>query len=392
MTVRNAGRVVDEFTFEILGQAAAWATIEPASLRLLPDTDGQARLTFRPPRSHEARAGTIPFGVKVNSREDPQGSAVEEGTLAIAAFRDLTAELLPHTSRGRLRAKHELAIDNRGNHRVNTDVVAYDDDELLDLDVADPGLVAEPGTAVFTKVIARPRKRFWRGADKTLPFHVQLQVADQPVTTVDGTVLQQAILPKWTMRALLAALALLLLLVVLWLTVLKPSIESAAKEAVEEPLAVQQAAVEQLAGNVNDINEQLGNEPVDLPTEIESPAATTEEVPRDVRLTAAAGAGGSDSEAFVIADNETYALADIVLQNPNGNEGALRILRGDSVLLEVALQNFRDLDYHFVTPIVFGPGQSLVLEVRCDTVTAEGESECEVGSTFSGTIIRSTPG
>ena len=391
VTVRNAGRIVDEFTFEILGEPAAWATVEPPNLRLLPDTEGQARITFRPPRSHEAAAGAVPFGVKVNSREDPEGSTVEEGTLSVGAFRDLTAELLPRTSRGRRGARHELAVDNRGNHRVNTEVVAYDDDEQLEFDVDDPGLVAEPGTAVFTTVRAKPRKSYWRGANKTHPFHVQLQVAEEPVASVDGTMLQQPLLPSWTGKALLALLGLLLALLLLWFLVFKPTIESAAQEAVEEPLAVQGAAVDQLADSVNDINEQLGNEPVELPTEVESPAAATEEFPRNVRLTAAAGAGSSDTDTFELGPNETYELADIVLQNPSGNVGRLQVLRGSDVLFVVALENFRDLDYHFVSPIVFGPGQTLVLEVQCREVTADGESQCAVASTFSGTLIRFVP-
>lgn len=35
--VRNNGTVVDQFSFEVLGDAAAWSTVEPASLSLFPD-------------------------------------------------------------------------------------------------------------------------------------------------------------------------------------------------------------------------------------------------------------------------------------------------------------------------------------------------------------------
>ena len=64
----------------------------------------------------------MPFGVHVISKEDPQGSVVEEGVVDIAPFSDVFAELAPRTSRGRRGASHDLAIDNRGNSAINATI------------------------------------------------------------------------------------------------------------------------------------------------------------------------------------------------------------------------------------------------------------------------------
>ena len=57
--------------------------------------------------------------------------------------------------------------------------------------------------------------------------------------------LQEALLPPWVMKALMALLALLALAAILWLTLLKPAIKSAAKDAVKAPLAAQDAKVQE---------------------------------------------------------------------------------------------------------------------------------------------------
>jgi len=397
--VRNAGSVVDEFSFSVLGAPGAWTTVTPGVVRLLPGQEEQVTVVMRPPRSAEAGAGEIPFGIKVDAKEDPAGSVVEEGVVTVAPFAEVTAELLPRTSQGRRRARHDLAVDNRGNDVLNADVTAYDDDELLEFEVKEPGIVVEPGQARFTQVDVRPRKRFWRGPEKTLPFNVLVQSMDGiPPVTVQGTMVQRPLLPKWFWKAVLGLVLLLLLLFLLWLFLLRPTIEAAAEDAASEaaaeaadkavndalagPIAGQQSEIDDLREQGNDLAERVGGETV-------APRERT--APRDVRLTASAGPGGSNTSAVTFETGETFELTDILLQNPDGNVGRLAIRRGDNTLLVVALENFRDLDYHFVVPVVFAEGESLVLQVICEQVTAAGEDSCDVAAYFSGSLTAPTP-
>lgn len=405
LRVRNAGSVVDEFTFEVLGPASRWTVVTPTVLRLLPGSEEHATVTLRPPRASDAAAGEVPFGVKVNSKEDPSGSVVEEGTVTVGAFAEVTAELLPRTAQGRRRVRHELAVDNRGNDRLNADVIAYDEDERLEFEIADPGLVVEAGQAMFTRVEARPLKRFWRGPEKTLPFFVVVQSTDGvPPVTLNGTMVQRPILPKWFWKAVLAALALLALLVLLWFTVLRPTIDSAAAEAASEaaseaaaaaagaavadalggPIAEQQQQLDDVTDTLNDVADSVGEETV-------APRPTTVTAPGDIRLAASAGPGASATDTFLVEEGESFALTDILLQNPGGNRGTLEIRRGNDTLLQVALENFRDLDYHFVAPVIFQEGQSLVLALNCTEVTVQDASTCNAAAYFSGQATEPVP-
>ena len=101
LRARNTGSVVDQLTFQILGDAQAWTTVTPPSLSLFPGAEEAVTITFSPPRTAQVPAGQMPFGVHVISKEDPAGSVVEEGVLDVAPFSDVFAELAPRTSRGR---------------------------------------------------------------------------------------------------------------------------------------------------------------------------------------------------------------------------------------------------------------------------------------------------
>src|SRR5215831_8280718 len=139
--VRNTGTVVDEFALDVLGDAAGWAAAEPPTLSLFPGAEGTAKIVFRPPRASTTPSGSVPFGLRARSREDPAGSAVEEGSVEVGAFTEPFAELVPRTSRGSGSGSHDLALDNRGNARVNAELEATDADRQLKFDIKPPAVV-----------------------------------------------------------------------------------------------------------------------------------------------------------------------------------------------------------------------------------------------------------
>lgn len=401
LTVRNVGTVVDQFTFEVHGEGRDWLRVEPPSLSLLPGGESTVTVVAEPPRGPHIRAGSVPFGVRVASSEDPDGSVVEEGVVEVGRFTDLSGELLPRTSRARRRTRHEIAFDNRGNGRVNATLVALDADDLLEFRLDPPGMVTEPGTANFSKVEVAPRKRFWRGTPKTHPFQVIVQPENEEPLTLDGTLLQEAVLPKWLPMALLALFLLLLALIALWYTILRPTVENAARaaaeEAAEEAAADQNAAIEAAMADAAAAREaaQAAADDAGAGGPEEAAAAAAEAAaaqaaalrqdlgaPFDFRLTRSVAPGATASEPFTVPDDTVLSLTDIVLQNPGGDRGLLRVQRGtDAILIEVRLENFRDLDYHFVSPVVFTGGQQVVLAVSCEN---EGTQACNPGSYFNG--------
>lgn len=389
LRVRNTGTVVDELTFEPLGDAAAWVSVEPPVLPLFPGAEETVRVTVTPPRASTTPPGPTVFAVRAASREDPAGSAVAEATLEVEAFTDLFAELVPRTARGRRKGTTDLAVDNRGNQAVALALSGGDADGALQIALEPPALTAEPGTATFSEVVIRPAKRFWRGPSKTLPFQLIAERGDggEPLV-VDGTMVQEAVLPKWLLRMLLLLLLLLLLLVPIWFAFLKPNIESTAKEAARDAAEEEVAAALEEAGGGGGGGGGGGDEtttttvPTTATTLAPGGAGDVGE-PLAFRLDPSAGPGGSNVDSFTVPAGQLLRLTDIVLQNPQGDTGRLEVRRDGDVLLTLALQNFRDIDYHFVAPILFTEGSSLQLSLVCDAVTAPSTS-CRPSGSFVG--------
>ena len=410
--VRNNGQIVDQFVIDVLGDAARWATVEPQVVNLLPGDQAEVAVRFAPPRSAEAAAGPTPFGVRVRSREDPAGSVVEEGVVDVSPFSNVAVELVPRRSRGSRRGRHEVAVDNTGNQPTTVEVTAADPDEMLRFRIDQSVVVVQPGTAAFVRLQVVPRDRFLRGADRTHPFQVLVNDGTGAPITSDGTMVQRQLMPKWLLPALLALLALIIVAIALWFTVLKPAVKSVARDAVKEETSAQAAQVSQAAeaakaaqAQASEANKKAdaannalgidanGNQ-TGQPTIPGTATAAPPVAGIDFRIAAnAAPAGGSATFAEFQADpalptDKTLVISDLVLQNPRGDSGILRIVRqtagGERItLLEVGLNNFRDLDYHFVQPLRIAPGEKVLLTVNCQNPA----DRCRPAASFSGQLV-----
>ena len=61
---------------------------------------------------------------------------------------------------------------------------------------------------------------------------------------------------------------------------------------------------------------------------------------------------------------KVFYLTDLVFANPSGRAGTIELRRGPLDLVTLRLENFRDLDFHYVTPIVVQPGETMTLVVE----------------------------
>lgn len=195
--VRNQGSVVDQFDLSVLGDAQSWATIEPANLRLFPRTEGEAILTFAPPRASTPAAGPYSFGILARSVAAPDVSVAEEGTVTVGPFVALTSELRPRTSRGWRTGRHAVQVRNAGNVATTVAAKAIDPDDQLQLAVAPT--TAEVGAGATTELSASARIGSWHvvGAPKRRPFTVEVGAATGKPDSIPAVFEQRAIVPGW---------------------------------------------------------------------------------------------------------------------------------------------------------------------------------------------------
>jgi hypothetical protein len=387
LKLRNTGTVVDQFTFTLRGNAAAWATVQPPTLSLFPDAEGTARITFQPLRTAEVQAGPVPFAVRVASREDPRGTAVVEGVVEVLPFAETTAELSPRTSHGRQMGRHNLAFDNRGNQAAVVRLSASDPDGLLAFQISPAVLEVPPGTAAFATIRVRARAPLWRGTPLTIPFQVTAAPDGGQPITVDGSMQQQPVIAGWIPRTVAACLALGIMATGVWVLS-----QRAANNAVQAPLAQADQNFQTIAAKVGTDVPSLrkkgggGGSDGGTTTTTLTPGSGLLGSPTFGRIEVAdtAGNGQGSAERFELRQGQVLSVTDFLLQNPRNDNGTVTIRRGDQVLLADSLENVTTKSYQFSAPIQFRQGQDLVVEVNCATPGNQGTQTCREALSFSG--------
>jgi hypothetical protein len=421
--ITNTGRLVDQFSISLVGADGEWVKVEPPTVNLMPGTRGTASLTFAPPRSAEVTAGTHEFGVRVQSREEPADSVVAEGAVEVAPYREVVAELVPGKRRARRRAKFRLAIDNLGNSPAPITIALRDPDDELRLAAAHPEVTAAPGTATIVKLVAAPHRRFWKGQPKQLPFQVVTMPAEQEPVTTTGVVQQEQLMPTWLLPALAAFAVLVVAAVAAWYALLKPAVKSVATEQAQQQVARAETAASKASSAADKASaaatvaqQAAGISPSPDPNSSAGPGGTagstptlstsggtpsakpssppaspkpTGPVPLSFRIASEAKVvtnGSFQSFKYAASPKKTVRISDLVLQNPRGDTGILRIMIGDNVVLETGLANFRDLDYHYLQSLTAPPGQAVGIAVNC-TAPGAGFDHCTPSVSFSGQLL-----
>lgn len=388
VTVRNDSDIVEAYNLEVVGDCAPWTTVEPARVSLYPGTSETVTLRLAPPRSPEIRAGEKPLGVRVLPTEHPESVRVLETTVHIEAFHELQTELAPRRRRGWLRGRYKLAVRNQGNTPVQVGFTPGQAGEELGFAFTPEQPKLEPGESTEVGLRVRTAKPVWFGAQVVWPFTVDTAETgdrdegeeqsrwDEPAAPppLEAEFVQIPIFPRW----LLILLAVLLALLLAWFALVRPVVKSAAKEAAEEAVQPRPTpAGEQTPGAGGGANPQPGGGG----QESGAPAGSggggggggatgeggvsstsgqhSETI--DVEL----AAGETKSESYTVPKDSVFGVTDAVVANFQGDEGVLTFNFGDRKITTIALETFRNQDYHWVTPIKIAENDTVTISVTC---------------------------
>ncbi|MFF0259012.1 hydrolytic protein [Streptomyces microflavus] len=414
LTVRNDSDIVEAYTLEVVGDCAAWSTVEPARVSLYPGTSETVTLTFAPPRSHEVKAGETPLAVRVLPAEHPESVVVPEGTVTVEPFHELRTELEPRRRRGWLGARFRTAVQNQGNTPVDVAFAGRQAGEELRLGFTPGQKRLEPGESAEIRLKVRAAKLIWFGEPVTWPFEVEAAEAAEtaaeakaegkepvrpettrPETTrpepvrpepvrpepVPGEFLQLPVLPKW----LLIVLAALLALLIAWFALVRPAVQSTAKQAVTEAAEEEAARGEQQQGSTTPggADNPGGSQGQGTGPDAGTPGGNggSGTGPGTGTGPGGTGAGGTQqSSATIDVETESgaekegtyqvpagkvFGITDIVVANFQGDEGVLTISFGERKITTIALETFRNQDYHWVTPIQIPENATVTAAVTC---------------------------
>nr|BEK63337.1 hypothetical protein KPHV_05640 [Kitasatospora purpeofusca] len=451
LTVRNDGDIVEAYRLEVVGDCAAWTTVEPDRVSLYPGTSETVTIRLAPPRSPRVRAGEVPLAVRVLPTEHPEAVRVPETTVRVEGFRQLRARSVPGRRRGWLRGRYRLAVHNEGNRPVQVGFTPAQPGEDLKFDLRPAAPKLEPGESVEVALRVRAGKPVWFGKPVAWPFTITVAetVAKAGTETVakagakagtetvakagaraedagadggeddrerprpEAEFVQIPIFPTWLLAVLAAVLALLLA----WFLLVRPAVRSTAKEAADQ--AVQQQATSSEAPLV-------GRTPAAGSGQQPSPGQPGSGVGSTPSGAGAGGTGtgsgtgtgtgtgtgggvgsgaGQQSSAtidqatatgetkvgtYTVPVGKAFGITDIVVANFQGDEGVVTIGFGDRKITTIALETFRNQDYHWVTPIRITENQTVTVQVTCakpgTPATGVQAQECHEVLNVSGVL------
>jgi hypothetical protein len=385
--IRNNSAVVDQFVFSVRGDVADWTEVKPARANLMPQQEVSVELTFLPPRSSEVLGGEHPFALQVASREDPGGSVVQEGVVVLDQFTEVAASIVPVTSSGRRIGRHTLAVDNIGNHTHGVEVTAIDPDDRLTFRCRPHSPTLEPGTATFVRVRARPKKYFWKGQDKTLPFIVKILVPNADPVEVEAAFTEGPLIPRrffWLITLLFAFLMVLVVLASMLLRQRPVSIAGPSPSVTSSTASASSTAASTTASSSSAAPTTSAR--VSDPNGGGNGAGSTA---RPVNTTFVVGTqafpnvgGGPQLFSYVVPPGPKYRVTSVVLRNRAADTGQVQIRHGSRVVGTIDLAAVdRDgndaLTFRPDDPPLVAPGERMTLAVSCgnrrDACTPSGE-------------------
>ncbi|MEU6922367.1 MULTISPECIES: hydrolytic protein [unclassified Streptomyces] len=414
LTVRNDGDIVEAYTLEVVGDCAAWSTVEPARVSLYPGTSEVVTVRLAPPRSHEVRAGEIPLGVRVLPTEHPESVAVPEATVVVAPFHELRAELDPRRRSGWLGARFRTSVQNRGNTAVDVSFAGKQAGEELRLAFTPGQRRLEPGESAEVGLRIRARKLIWFGKPVTWPFEAEATEGAERDTDVEqagrsetlpGEFAQLPVLPRWLLIVLAALLALLLA----WFALVRPAVRSTAKQAAHEaaqektPPGDRQGSA--TGGGTGDPGGQGDGKGQGKPngsggsgsggSGSGSGGGTGGTEQSSATIDVQTGSGAQKKGIYRVPQGKVFGITDIVVANFQGDEGVLTISFGKRKITTIALETFRNQDYHWVTPIEIQENDTVTASVTCakpgTPATGTQASECHQVLNVSGVLSDLAP-
>jgi len=218
---------------------------------------------------------------------------------------------------------------------------------------------------------------------------------------LEAEFVQIPIFSKW----LLALLAALLALLLAWFALVRPAVRSAARQAADEvvqprPTPGGKNGQSPGTGGGSGTGREQGGSGPGVPGGT-GPGGTA---PGGTGPGTAGGGGGQSSTtidvqtsggqtktgSYTVPAGKTFRITDIVVANFQGDEGVMTITFGDRKITTIALETFRNQDYHWVTPIEIPANATVTANVTCakpgTPATGQQARQCHEVLNVSGVL------
>ena len=384
LAVENVGEHTESYTVIPAGMTAAWTTVTRPNITLFGGSRDVIEVVVRPPAIHTTSAGPTAVSVRVIPQGDPDEAVVAETIATVTAFDDRRITALQPLQRGRRRATFEFMVENHGNNLASCRLHLVDASQRVDGAFDPPAVGVAPGSASLVRLKLTAQRSFLRRAERQLDFEIEATEQDHAPATGRATLIQPPTIPAGTMVRVIGALAAVVAAIALWSSVVKPAIEDAAADAVDDRINEVGVSPSTTIGATPNTQPEASTE---VAPGFVAAAETGE--PISWRISVDVGINQDRSESLSVPPDSRFMLSDVVFQNTNGDIGTAQLLRNGDVLYEIDLgaMNSANEFQPRVTPIPFGPNDNVVLAVDCLAAGKTSGTGCEIAVLLGGRIV-----
>jgi len=381
LTVANLADTTDSFVITPAGLAAAWTTITPATITLFGGTQQDVEVRVAPPLLPSTSAGPTSLSVRVVPQRDPDDVRDVDTVLEIGELADRRVDVLQPAQRARYGAIYELMVENRGNSHAACRMYLVDPTGRLEADFDPPVAAVEPGVSTLVRARVKATGMVWERRARTIPFRIDAAETGWPTATANATFVQESVVPDRLAARLVGIGAALVLAGLAWVTVVRPAVRDAARDAVKGN-GGQTVVVTTIP-----TGDQPDNTSVSVPQATLAPGET--ETIANIALPVAAPIGQTASIDYSVPGGQVLHITDVVVQNPNGDQGSLLVQRDSTTLYTFRLDNIiGDTSVPLVTPIELRGGQRLIITVTCGGVGDPTVPTCSENVFASGVLLK----
>jgi hypothetical protein len=374
LTVHNLGDETESYTIVPAGLTASWTTITPGNLTLFGGSQDVVAVTITPPALSSTTAGPTSIAIRIIPLGDADDAVVAETTLVIEPFDDCRLVPLQPIQRTRHRATYEVMVENHGNTVASCRLHLVDPTDRIDGDFDPPAVGVGPGSSALVRLRARAGHGGFRRGSRTLDFEVEASRQGLDPVSTSMSMIQSPTVPAAAVARTAAVLALVAAMVLAWFAVVKPTIEDAAADQVDERFAELSPA-------------GSGDPAVSASTVPPSDGGTSESAgtPTFVRLEVQAPLTQTADQSTTLPEGGSFDLTDVRIENPYGDRGVATLLVNSVPILIWSLENVRgSLFEPRITPIRLGGGDNVTFSVRCDEIGDTSRSTCTNAVNITG--------
>ena len=374
LTVHNLGDDTESYTIVPAGLTASWTSIDTGNLTLFGGSQEVLTVTVTPPALPSTTAGPTSVSVRIIPLGDSDDAVVAEATLAIDTFDDCRLVPLQPIQRSRHRATYEFMVENHGNAVASCRLHLVDPTERIDGDFDPPAVGVGPGAASLVRLKARARRGAFRRSTRTLDFEIEAARQGMDPISAPLTFVQSPTIPGAALVRAAAVLAVLAGIVLAWFAVVKPTIEDAASDRVDERIA-----------EIDTVTGAVVTNPSATTTVPDGVAAETAGVPTFFRLAVEAPLTQTLDQSITLPGDGVFDMTDVRVENSSNDKGTATLAVNGDQLFVWSLENIRGVFFEpRITPIRLQPGDNITLSVKCDEIGDASRSTCSTALNIGG--------